>query len=294
MATLTADLLKKIRRIQYQTTHLSNDVFAGAYRSAFKGQGMEFEDNREYQPGDDIRTIDWNVTAHMNRPFVKSFKEERDLTVTLIVDISASTRYGSKNRLKSDLITEVAGVLAFSAIKNNDKVALLLFSNTVELYLPPKKGTRHVLRVIRELLAYQPKNNGTNPAAALAYLGKVQSKSSICFLMSDFICPKFTHEATLLAKHHDLIAISIIDPSESSFPNMDLVSFVDAETGTTCVIDTTSSSTQKQLEHSLNERQTQLKDLMKRIGADLLTLYTDKPYTVFLKKFFKMRTKRRV
>lgn len=293
MPPLTADLLKKIRRIQFQTTQLTNDVFAGAYRSAFKGQGMEFEDDREYQPGDDIRTIDWNVTAHMNRLFVKSFREERDLTVTLVVDISASTRFGSQNQLKSDLITEVAGVLAFSAIKNNDRVALLLYSDTVELYLPPKKGLRHVLRVIRELLAHTPQHSGTNPAAALAYLGKVQRRSSICFIISDFICPDFSHEVALIAKRHDLIAIAVVDPSETSFPAMNLVSFKDAETGTTHIIDTSSRSTQQYLQESLKDRLTKLNSLMKKVGADLVTLRTDKPYAISLRKFFKIRAKRR-
>lgn len=293
MANLTSDLLKKIRRIQFETTQLADDFLAGAYRSAFKGQGMEFEDEREYQAGDDIRNIDWHVTAHMNKPFVKSFREERDLTVTLVVDISASTRFGSKNQLKSDLIAEVAAVLAFSAIKNNDKVSLLLFSDTVEIYLPPKKGTRHVLRVVRELLAYKPRHRGTNPAAALSYLGKVQRKSSICFFISDFICPDFSVAISPIARRHDLISIAIIDPSEAAFPPMNLVTFSDAETGAAHVIDTSSSVVQQHLQRSLNDRLIGLNGLMRRIGADLLQLHTDQPYALALRKFFKIRSKRR-
>lgn len=293
MADITSDLLKKIRRIQFQTTQLANDVLAGAYRSAFKGKGMEFEDVREYQSGDDIRTIDWNVTARMNHPFVKSFREERGLTVTLVVDVSASTRFGSKSQLKSDLASEVAAVLAFSAIKNNDKVSLLLFSDVVEKYLPPKKGTRHVLRVIRELLAYTPRHRGSNLAAALSYLGRVQRSSSICFLISDFICPDFSQEIAPIANRHDLISIAIADPSEANFPSMQLVTFSDLESGQINLVDTSSPAAQQHLKNSLQTRLAAQQKLMERIGADFLTLYTDSPYPIALRKFFKIRAKRR-
>lgn len=292
MAEITSDLFKKIRRIQYQTTQLANDVLAGAYRSAFKGKGMEFEDVREYQEGDDIRTIDWNVTARMNHPYVKSFREERELTVTLVVDASASTRFGSKSQLKSDLIAEVAAVLAFSAIKNNDKVSLVLFSDTIEKYLPAKKGTRHVLRVIRELLAFSPKHRGTNLANALSFVGKVQRSASICFLISDFICPDFSREIAPIANLHDLISIAVIDPSEAAFPPMQLVAFSDLETGEKHLIDTSSSSTEQHLKDSLDQRNASQQKLMKSIGADFIALYTDVPYMTALRKFFKIRAKR--
>ncbi|MBA3816142.1 MAG: DUF58 domain-containing protein [Parachlamydiaceae bacterium] len=291
---MTTELFKKIRRIQFQTTHLANDVLAGAYLSAFKGKGMEFEDVREYQPGDDIRTIDWNVTARMQKPFIKRFQEERELTLTLVVDISASNRYGTKSCLKNELIAEVAGVLAFSAIKNNDKVSLLLFSDKVEKYLPPKKGTRHVLRVIRELLAFKPQQQGTNISEALKYLGKVQQRASICFLISDFICPDFSREMAVVAQRHDLISIAIIDPSEKELPKMNLVNFVDLETGQTCLIDTSDVSTQEKLKKSREQRLAFVEDLMKHVKASLITLYTDRPYLHELRKFFKIRAKRRL
>lgn len=294
MADITNELIKKIRKIQFQTTQLANDVLAGAYLSAFKGKGMEFEDVREYQPGDDIRTIDWNVTARMQNPYVKRFQEERELTVTLVVDISASNRYGSINTLKNELIAEVAGVLAFSAIKNNDKVSLLLFSDIVEKYIPPKKGTRHVLRVIRELLAFQPKQRGTNISAALAYLGKVQQRSSICFLISDFISPDFTRETTHIAQRHDLISIAVIDPSEKAFPQMDLVNFVDLESGQHHLVDTSFSVSQDNQKKSTEQRLTSLNDLMKHVGAAFIPLYTDREYLPEIRKFFKIRAKRRL
>lgn len=299
MVDITNELIKKIRRIQFQTTHLADDLLAGAYLSAFKGKGMEFEDVREYQPGDDIRTIDWNVTARMQNPYIKRFQEERELTVTLIVDISPSNRYGTHHCLKNELIAEVAGVLAFSAIKNNDKVSLLLFSNNVEKYLPPKKGTRHILRIIRELLtADQTQSSdtqkGTNISQALAYLGKVQRRTSICFLISDFIAPDFSHEAALIAQRHDLISIMIIDPSEQAFPQMDLVNFIDLETGQRCLIDTSSISARENLKISTEQRLSSLSSLMKNVGASLIPLYTDRPYLPELQKFFKIRGKRRL
>jgi uncharacterized protein (DUF58 family) len=292
MAAINSALFKKIRRIQFQTTRLVDDIFAGAYRSAFKGRGMEFEDVREYQAGDDIRTIDWNVSARMARPFVKSFREERELTVTLVVDVSSSTRFGTSNQLKSNLIAEAAAVLAFSAINTNDKVSLLLFSDTIEKYLPPKKGPRHVLRVVRELLAFSPKNRGTDLGAALTYLGKVQNRSSICFLISDFICAECAHETTLISNKHDLISIAVIDPCELVFPAMGLVAFRDLETGRGQLIDTSSSAMQNSLKEAAEKRLLGHKNLMNRLGADLISLYTDRPYLPELRKFFKIRAKR--
>lgn len=292
MADLSANLFKKIRRIQFQTTHFANDILAGAYLSAFKGKGMEFEEVREYQSGDDIRNIDWNVTARMRNPYVKNFREERELTVTLIVDISASTRFGTTHQLKSDLIAEIAAVIAFSAIKNNDKVSLILFSESVEKYLPPKKGTRHVLRVIRELLATEPKSRGTNINAALAFLGKVQRRSSVCFLISDFICPDFSHSASIIAKKHDMIALAIIDPREAIFPNMSLVNVADLETGQMTIIDSSTSSLNKMMQASLEERLRKQKQLMQRLGAGFVKIDTNTPYLPLLKKFFKIREKR--
>jgi len=292
MAEISSTLFKKIRRIQIQTTHLAEDILAGAYRSAFKGRGMEFEEVREYQAGDDPRTIDWNVTARMNRPYVKSFREEREMTVMLIVDLSASTRFGTKQALKRDIITEIAAVIAFSAIKNNDKVGLILFTDVVEKYFPPKKGTRHVLRVIRELLAFKPKDRKTNMGAALAFLGEVQKLSGICFLISDFICSDYSHEAALIANKHDLVSIAVVDPSEVHFPDMNITAFEDLETGEKKLIDTSSSEVKEYLHREISERLTAQKKLMNQLGADFLAIHSEIPYLPQLKKFFILRQRR--
>jgi uncharacterized protein (DUF58 family) len=294
MAKISSDIFHHIRRIQIQTTRAVNDVFAGAYHSAFKGRGMEFEEVREYQPGDEERTIDWNVTARMNHPYVKVFREERELTVILVVDISASSRFGSKNRLKSEIIAEIGAVLAFSAIKNEDKVGLILFSSEIEKYIPPKKGLRHVLRVIRELLAFEPQYTGTNLSNALTFLGKVRRRPAVCFVISDFICPDYSHEASLIAKKHDLITISITDPLELAFPQLTLVNLRDLETGISQFIDTSDFNVQTQFEKRASQRLIKHKQLMKKIGAGYIPVYTDQPYTGALRKFFKIRERRKV
>ncbi len=293
MVDTSSSLLKKIRRIQFQTTHLADDVLAGAYRSAFRGRGMEFEEVREYQPGDEIRTIDWNVTARMNHPYVKSFREEREITLTLAVDISSSTRFGSGHHLKSDLIAEIAAVLAFSAIKNNDKVALLLFSQDVEKYYPPKKGLRHVLKIIRELLVTTPRHQGTNISAALAFLGRVKQRSGICFLISDFICQDYSHEAAIIAKEHELVCLALSDPTESRFPAMGLTTLYDLETGVECLIDTESSQVQKALKSKSAERMDNNRQLMRKVGGDFCEIHTERPYLAQLRKFFLLRQMRR-
>lgn len=293
MAGIPREVYKKIRKIQIHTTQLADDILAGAWHSAFKGQGMEFEEVRAYQAGDEIRSIDWNVTARMNIPYVKVFREERELSVILLVDVSASSRFGSKNQLKRDLIAEIGAVLAFSAIKNNDNIGLILFSNEVEKYIPPKKGTRHVLRVIRELLAYEPKGQGTDLRCALSFLGNVQRRTAICFLVSDFICQPPPHEFTLMAKKHDLISIAVTDPCELEFPEMDLVELVDLETGETHVVD---SSDQRVLEHfrvKNRERLADFETLMKKIGAGFIDIRTDQPYVFPMRKFFKLRERKR-
>lgn len=292
MVSASLDLFKKIQRIQIQTTHFANDILAGAYRSAFKGKGMEFEEVREYQPGDDIRSIDWNVTARMNHPYVKNFREERELNVILTVDISSSTRFGSGKFLKSELIAEIAAVLAFSAIKNNDKVALILFSDGVEKYFPPQSGTRHVLQIIRELLTYQPQGNSTNISSALSFLGKVQRRSGVCFLISDFICPDYSHEAALTAKKHDLVPIAIVDPAERNLQKMDLVTFCDLETRVSCLVDTSSKAMQTNLQEGIKKRLANQRKLMQKLGTELCVIETDLPYLPQLKKFFMLRQKK--
>lgn len=293
MAVISADLFKKIRRIQIQTTHLANDVLAGAYRSAFKGKGIELEEVREYQQGDDVRSIDWNVTARMNRPFVKSFREERELSVILAVDVSASTRFGSGEQLKSELIAEIAAVLAFSAIRNQDKVALLLFSDKIEKYFPPRKGTRHVLRIIRELLTYKSEQRATNISTALAFLGKVQNRSGVCFLISDYICPDFSHEAALAAKRYDLVPIAIVDTAEKILPKMSLVTFADLETGQSCLVDTSSNSLQNSLIKNTEERLSSQKKMFQKLGVVQCVINTHFPYLQQLQKYFSLRSRKR-
>lgn len=292
MATISSSLFKKIRRIQLQSTRLANDVLAGAYRSSFKGKGMEFEEVREYSPGDEVRTIDWHVSARMNRLYVKSYREEREMTVTLLIDISSSTQFGSGQQTKKDLITELAAVIAFSAIKNNDKISLILFSSKIEKYLPARKGTRHALRILRELLVARPNYPGTDIGTALSFLNKTQTHQGICFLISDFIAPDYSHEAAITTRKHDLVSIGFVDPYESHFPPMDLTTLSDLETGEIRLIDTSSSATQHALEQSCQERLATQKHLMQKLGTDFLTIYTDKPFWPQLKRFLLLRKKR--
>ena len=293
MPAISSELFEKIRRIEIITTHLAEDVLSGAYRSAFKGKGMEFEEVREYMPGDDIRTIDWNVTARMNTPYVKSFREERETTVNLVVDISSSTAFGSQSNLKSDLIAEIAAVIAFSAIKNNDKIALILFSDKVEKYIPPRKGTRHVIRIIRELLTYKTERKATAIAGALSFLGTVQQRPGICFLISDFIAPDFSHEASLTAKRHDLVPIMIRDPAEKTFPDMGLTTLVDLESGTSRVVDTSSINWRKSVSDHFEELLSSRRSLFQKLGVDLCILDDQINYLNQLKRYFILKKKRR-
>lgn len=293
MTSIDNDLFKKIRRIQIETTHLADDILAGAYKSAFKGQGIEFEEDREYQQGDDIRLIDWNVTLRMGHPYVKVFREERDITVMLIVDVSSSSRFGSVSESKNEIIAEIGAIIAFSAIKNNDKVGLILFSEDIELYVPPRKGTRHVLRIIRELLAFQPKKVGTDLNKALNFLGSVMSRSSVCFVISDFIADDYAREMTLMAKKNDLITISVTDPHEVRFPNVGLVELRDLETGLTQLIDSSQSSFQENYQKQAEERLAAHRKLMNKIGAGYIAIRTDEPYLSPIRHFFKMRGRKR-
>lgn len=286
------EFFNTIRKIQIETTHLAEGLLAGAYRSAFKGRGIEFEEVREYQAGDEVRSIDWNVTAKMGYPYVKIFREERELTVMLIVDASSSTRFGSTNVNKKKLIAEIGALIAFSAIKNGDKVGLLTFSDKTELFLAPRKGTRHALRIIRELLVPPPFNCGTDLAKALAYFGKVQHRPAICFIISDFMCPDFSHEFTLLSKKHDIIAISVLDTYEVSFPNINLAELTDMETGQHQVIDTGSPQRQRSFMESAEKRLDEIKTLMAKGKGGFIDVRTDKSYSHEIERFFKMRGRR--
>lgn len=286
---LSKEVLRNIRQIQIKMDHLATDILAGMYRSAFKGRGMEFEEVREYQTGDEIRSIDWNVTARMNHPYIKIFREERELTVILMVDVSASLHFGTIKSLKSTLVAEIAAVLAFSGIKNQDKIGLILFSEQVEKYLPPKKGTRHVLRLIRDLMVHQAKNKGTNIASALAYLAKVQKKACVVFLFSDFVSPNFAPQATIIAKKHDLIAIHVSDPRESIIPPIGLLQVEDLETGEMTLVDTDNQEFQAQLAKSFSQRVSNVKKTIESAGGSWIDVTTAKPYLLALRKFFKQR-----
>lgn len=290
---ISKEAIQHIRSIQIKATRNVNDLFAGIYRSMFKGKGLEFEDVREYQQGDDIRTIDWNVSARMQNLFVKNFREERELTVMLVIDISASSRFGHDSHLKSELIAEIGALLAFSAIKNQDKVGLLLFSDEVELYLRPKKGTRHVLRVIRELLFFKPQHTGTNLQGALDFLGRVQRHPTICFLISDFLASDFSHELALTSKRHECIAIQIYDDYERHFPNLGLMTVRDLETGTMKLVDSSSPDLQQHFKEHAEQKRKELSHLMNKFGADLVSIRTNESYTKVLQNFFKKRGRKR-
>ncbi|MCB1111265.1 MAG: DUF58 domain-containing protein [Chlamydiales bacterium] len=261
----------------------------GLYRSAFKGQGMEFDEVRAYQRGDDVRAIDWNVTARMNHPFIKTYHEERELTVMLVVDVSASSRCGTGERLKSEMIAEIGAVLAFTAIENSDKVGLILFSDSIEMYIPPRKGTRHVLRVIRELLLFRPHGRGTSIEKAVRFLGSVQKRSCVAFLISDFLCDVPKSVIATAAKHDDLIAISVNDPIEWTLPDLGLLEVRDAETGELRVIDTSDSDFVRRYADHAIERLAQNKERFLSVGAGYIEIDSHTSYTEPLRKFFKMR-----
>jgi uncharacterized protein (DUF58 family) len=290
------ELVKKIRYIQIYTSKAVNDVLAGEYHSVFKGQGMEFDEVRAYQPGDDIRTIDWNVTARTGHPFVKRYVEEREITVFFLVDLSASGSFGSMDKLKNEIAAEFCALLAFSAIKNNDKVGLIVFTDVIELFIPPAKGTSHVLRLIRELLYFDPgkqrERTGTDIALALDYLGRVMHKRGVIFLVSDFLDQDFEKPLGVLARRHDLIGVTVSDPRESALPDVGLLEIEDAESGETVVIDTGSREVRNNYEQYAKENRKRLNSLFKSFGVDHIQLFTDRDYVLDLVKFFRKRMKK--
>jgi uncharacterized protein (DUF58 family) len=290
MAIISTEILKNVRQIQIKTNRTVSDLLAGAYHSAFKGHGMEFEDVREYLPGDEIRSIDWNVTARMDQPYVKNFREERELTVMLIVDVSASGLFGVTGKQKNELIAEIGAVLAFSAIQNNDKVGLVLFSDVVEKYIPPQKGQKHGLRVIRELLAFEPKHSGTNINEAIKFLANTQKRKGICFLISDFLMELSKQEINSFAKRHELISICLTDPREWVIPNIGLFAVKDLETGEKVLVD--SKSCQQLAQYTQNKIENN-KKLMHKIGAGFIHIRTDQPYTKPIRDYFRVRECRR-
>ncbi len=287
------ETLKKIRRIEIRTRRSVNDVFAGRYHSVFKGQGMEFQEVREYVPGDDIRSIDWNVTARTGSPHIKKFTEERELTVMLLVDISASNRFGSTAQLKRDLVAEIAAVLAFSAITNHDRVGLILFTDRVEKHIPPAKGPTHVLRVISEILAAKPQSPRTDIGPALEYLNRVVRRRSVAFLISDFISPPFDRILRVTARRHDLVSLVVGDKRESALPSVGLVDFEDAETGQRIWVDTSHAPTRRVLLAQQTTRRTTLLKQLSRARSDTIELNAGEPYDRQLVRFFRRREKRR-
>jgi uncharacterized protein (DUF58 family) len=286
------ELLKQIRRIQIRTSHLVNDVLAGQYESVFKGQGMEFKEVREYQPGDDIRSIDWNVTARTGQPFVKLFTEERELTVMLVVDVSGSGIFGSQEKLKNEMAAELCALLAFSAIKNNDKVGLIMFTGDVEKYVPPKKGRPHVLRVIREVLYYEPVNRGTDLVAALEFLNRVTTRRCVVFLVSDFIAEGYEKVLRVVSKRHDVIAVTITDPREEALPGVGLIELMDAETGELKLVDASDRRARAEFARLAGEAVQGRQAVFRSTGIDSINVRTDKPYIEELLRFFRMRERR--
>ncbi|MCH7762167.1 MAG: DUF58 domain-containing protein [Candidatus Marinimicrobia bacterium] len=286
------EILKKVRHIEIRTKGLVNDLFGGEYHSVFKGRGMTFSEVREYQPGDDIRLIDWNVTARCGSPFVKVFEEERELTVYLMVDVSRSGHFGTQLQFKSELAIEIAAVLGFSAIKNNDKVGLILFSDEVEKYIAPKKGRSHVLRVVRELLYHQPRGKGTSLKTALDFLLHIAKRRSVVFLLSDFIDDGYWSSLKIANRKHDIIGLQMNDPFELAIPDIGLVKVHDPETEESTWIDTSSGKERRRFEDRVTEERDTFKRECERIGFDLIHISTDKDYVEPIMTYFKKREKR--
>ncbi|TXC76177.1 DUF58 domain-containing protein [Luteibaculum oceani] len=287
----TSEILKKVRRIELKTRGLSNQIFSGQYHSAFKGRGMAFSEVREYMPGDEIRTIDWNVTARFNQPYVKIFEEERELTVILVVDVSASDNFGSKEKLKKNLITELCAVLSFSAIQNNDKIGVIFFSDKVEKFIPPKKGKSHILRIIRELIEFEPESKGTNISEALTFLNNAIKKRAIAFLISDFMDDHpFKDGLRLANQRHDLVALQIKDEREESLPNVGLLPVVNPETGEWQWMDSSSKKVRNAYKQEAARWNESLHKLFKKTGVDFVSLYPNRSYVAPLINLFKKRS----
>jgi len=286
------EVLKAVRRIEIRTRRLVRESMAGEYHSVFRGRGMEFSEVREYQAGDDVRTIDWNVSARMGHPFVKKYVEERELTVFLVVDVSGSKDFGSASRTKGELSAEVAALLAFSAIKNNDRVGAILFTGRIERYIPPKKGRTHVLRVIREILSFEPQNKKTDVAGALEYALRVLSRHCVLFLISDFISQNYERPLRIAAKKYDVVAIAVEDPREESIPNVGLLEIEDAETGERRILDTADRVLRDGLPRSAAARREALARELRRSGINLVRLSTSRPYDVPLIRYFEERAHR--
>ena len=285
----TKELLKKVRKIEIKTRRLSDHIFGGEYHSTFKGRDMTFSEVRQYQFGDDVRSIDWNVTARYNEPYVKVFEEERELTMMLMVDVSGSELFGTSNQFKKEIITEISATLAFSALQNNDKVGLLLFTNEVELYIPPKKGKSHALRIIRELLEFSPKSNETDLGTALKFLTNVMKKKAIVFVLSDFITEDYLQTLRITGKKHDLTGIRVFDEREETIPNLGMVQMQDAETGAIQLVNTQSKKVRMAYGKHYSERVAYFQETFTKSGCGVLSCRVDESYVKKLLGYFKRR-----
>jgi uncharacterized protein (DUF58 family) len=286
------EILRQVKLIELKTRGLVNSVFTGEYRSVFKGQGMEFSEVREYQPGDEVRSIDWNVTARMRRPFVKRYIEERELTVMLVVDLSGSERFGTVNRFKSELASELAAVVAMSAVRNNDRVGVLLFTDRIEHVIPPRKGRRHVLRIIRDLLAFEPVGRGTDIVAAIDYVARMLNEHAIVFIVSDFLESDIQHPLKLLAQRHDVVAVTVEDPSERDLPDIGIARLIDPETGETFEVDTSSTNVREAYSERVAAEREERKHLLRRLAIDEVAVRTEGGVVEPLLRFFRARETR--
>ena len=285
----TSELLKKVRKIEIKTRGLSKNIFAGEYHSAFKGRGMTFAEVREYQYGDEIRSIDWNVTARFGHPYIKVFEEERELTVVLLIDVSGSREFGTVTQLKKDIFTEVAATLAFSTIQNNDKIGVIFFSDKIEKFIPPKKGKKHVLQIIRELIDFQPESHKTDIAGALRYFTNAIKKSSTAFIISDFIDNNFERDLMIANRKHDIVALQVFDIRETELPNVGMIKLKDAESGERIWVDTSDRRLRTTYKHAWGENQLALQKSFTKSGVDLVSMSTSEDYVRVLMKLFKMR-----
>ena len=286
------EILKQVRRLEITTRGMVNNVFSGEYHSVFKGRGMDFAEVREYQYGDDVRSIDWNVTARVGRPYVKVFEEERELTVMLAVDVSASGNFGSFERMKGEIAVEICALIAFSAIKNNDKVGLILFSNRIEKFVPPRKGRSHVLRVLRELLYFEPEGRGTDIGMALEYLMRVTRRRSVVFLVSDFLASGYQRPLQITAQRHDVVAVQMIDQREVELPPIGLIELEDAESGEHLLLDTSNSAFRQAFEREVEQTRSKLEQMFRKQNIDWIEIRTDRPYFDPLVRFFRDRARR--
>lgn len=285
----TKDILKKVRKIEIKTRRLSDHIFSGEYHTSFKGRGMTFSEVRQYQFGDDVRAIDWNVTARYNEPYIKVFEEERELTMMLMADVSGSESFGTKSQFKREIVTEIAATMAFSATQNNDKIGLILFSDQIELFIPPKKGKSHVLRIIRELIEFEPKSKKTDVAQALKFLSGVLKKKAIVFLISDFMAADYEHTLKIAAKKHDITGVRVYDPREEQMPNLGLVNMTDAETGQTLLVNTGSKQVRLEYEKYYQDKVKYFKETFSRCGAGSVSTRVDESYVTKLLGYFKSR-----